>query len=487
MNHSENEAAIVWFRDDLRLSDHAALDAASRTARSLICLYVLDESQTANRSRQLGGASRWWLAGSLRALSAGLKSRGQTLVLRKGDAANILPQIAREASAGCVYWIDSEVPDRARQARDVAQALERAGIAVQSFRSDLLTKPQDIRNKEGRGLRVFTPFWKRVLSLYDSIGDPAKTLPAPSKLPPPVDIASDTLEDWQLEPTHPDWAGGLRDSWTPGETGAQRRLHDFLEHDIKGYATKRDRPDGDHTSRLSPHLRFGEISPRQVYHTAKFAAAHEPAIARDADKFLSELGWREFSRHLLSDLPDLHEKNLQSSFDAFPWRHDMEALHAWRRGQTGYPIVDAGMRQLWHTGIMHNRVRMVVASFLVKHLLIDWREGERWFWDTLVDADPGSNPASWQWVAGSGADAAPYFRVFNPILQGEKFDPDGVYVSRWVPELAKLPPNLIHRPWEAAPMELAAAGITLGKNYPEPIVDHKAARERALAAYKKTR
>ncbi|HEY0235719.1 MAG TPA: deoxyribodipyrimidine photo-lyase [Afipia sp.] len=481
MNSSQNEAAIVWFRDDLRLSDHAALAAAASSGLPLVCLYVLDDVRA--KDRPLGGASRWWLAGSLRALGASLKGHRQNLVLRKGDAATIIPQIARETNAACVYWIDSEVPGPARQARDVAQALEREGIAVQTFRSDLLVKPQDIRSKEGRGLRVFTPFWKRVLGL----GEPAKSLPVPSKLPPPLNIASDQLEDWKLEPSHPDWAGGLRDNWTPGEAGAQQRLHDFLEHDIKGYATKRDRPDGDHTSRLSPHLRFGEISPCQIYHAAKFAAARQPAIARDAEKFLSELGWREFSRHLLFDLPDLHDKNLQESFDTFPWRHDMKAVHAWRRGQTGYPIVDAGMRQLWHTGIMHNRVRMVVASFLVKHLLIDWREGERWFWDTLVDADPGSNPASWQWVAGSGADAAPYFRVFNPILQGEKFDPDGVYVSRWVPELSKLPPALIHHPWDATPMELASAGITLGKTYPEPIVDHKAARERALAAYAKTR
>lgn len=481
MNPSENETAIVWFRDDLRLSDHAALTAAARSGLPLVCLYMLDDLRA--EDRPLGGASRWWLAGSLRALIASLKKHGQTLVLRKGDAAGVIAQIAREANASCVYWIDSEVPDQTKQARDVAQALERAGIAVQTFRSDLLVKPQDIRNKEGRGLRVFTPFWRRALSL----GDPAKTLPAPSRLPPPLNIAGDRLEDWHLEPTHPDWAEGLRDNWAPGEASAQRRLHDFLEHDIKGYATRRDRPDGEHTSRLSPHLRFGEISPRQVYHAAKFAAAHKPAIARDIDKFLAELGWREFSRHLLFDLPDLHDKNLQESFDAFSWRHDMKAVHAWRRGQTGYPIVDAGMRQLWHTGIMHNRVRMVVASFLVKHLLIDWREGERWFWDTLIDADPGSNPASWQWVAGSGADAAPYFRVFNPILQGEKFDPDGVYVSRWVPELSKLPPLLIHHPWDATPMELASAGITLGKTYPEPIVEHKAARERALTAYAKMR
>jgi deoxyribodipyrimidine photo-lyase len=249
----------------------------------------------------------------------------------------------------------------------------------------------------------------------------------------------------------------------------------------------RDRPDRCGTSTLSPHLRFGEISPRQVWHAARFAAADRPALIGDIEKFLSELGWREFCRHLLFDTPDLAERNLQGAFDAFPWKQDAEALAAWQRGRTGYPIVDAGMRQLWHTGVMHNRVRMVAASFLVKHLLIDWREGERWFWDTLVDADAGSNPANWQWVAGSGADAAPYFRVFNPVLQGEKFDPDGAYVRRWLPELARLQQPLIHRPWSAAPFELKSAGVELGRSYPEPIVDHKPARERALSAYARLR
>lgn len=272
-----------------------------------------------------------------------------------------------------------------------------------------------------------------------------------------------------------------------GRSSGTRAAWRFLEHGIKGYAADRDRPDREATSRLSPHLRFGEISPRRIYHAARFAADRKPALSRDIDKFLSELGWREFCRHLLFDHPDLHTRNLQETFDGFPWRRDAKALRAWQRGLTGYPIVDAGMRELWHTGVMHNRVRMVVASFLVKHLLIDWRAGEAWFWDTLVDADAGSNPANWQWVAGSGADAAPYFRVFNPILQGEKFDPDGAYVARWVPQLEHLPPPLIHKPWEATPMELAAANITLGETYPAPIVDHKAARERALAAYKKTR
>ncbi len=477
---------IVWFRTDLRLSDHPALYDAGQNGTPVICLYVFDEESAGVRlphGRPLGAASRWWLAQSLRALDDSLKRLGQTLVLRRGRAAEVIASVARETTAATVKWIASDIAGDASVEREVAKALEAMGVEGRAFPSDLLAKPSSVRNKEGRGLRVFTPFWKRILSL----GDPAKPLPAPKTLKAAPRITSDELASWNLEPTTPDWAGGLRETWTPGEASAQKRLKDFLDHDIKDYTNLRDRPDRDGTSRLSPHLRFGEISPRQVWYAANFAAAQRPAVASDVAKFLSELGWREFSRHLLFDQPHLATQNLQSSFDEFPWKRNAKALRAWQRGRTGYPIVDAGMRELWHTGIMHNRVRMIVASFLVKHLLIDWRDGETWFWDTLVDADPGNNPASWQWVAGSGADAAPYFRIFNPVLQGEKFDPDGAYVSKWVPELAQLPAKLIHHPWDATPIELSAAGVVLGKTYPEPIVDHKAARERALAAYKKTR
>ena len=381
---------IVWFRDDLRLSDHPALHAASSTGAPVICLYVLDETSNA-QLRPLGGAARWWLAQSLRALQASLTAAGSLLVLRRGPAAKVIAALAQETGAAAVFWNEiAQAPQRAI-AEQVEAALHAIDVAAQSFPGDLLAAPLSIRTKEGRGLRVFTPFWRRV----QSSGDPPRPLPAPKKLGPAPALASDRLETWRLEPSHPDWAGGLRQSWQPGERSAQARL------------------------------------------------------------------------------------------DAFPWRRDDRALRAWQRGQTGYPIVDAGMRQLWHSGVMHNRVRMVVASFLVKHLLIDWRCGEKWFWDTLVDADAGSNPANWQWVAGSGADAAPYFRVFNPILQGEKFDPDGDYVRRFVPELANLPAALIHQPWEATPLELASFGVTLGKTYPTPIIDHRMARQRALDAYAK--
>ena len=474
---------IVWFRDDLRLSDHPALHAASRTGAPVICLYILDEMNSFPNARAAGAAARWWLAQSLRALQEELTSIGSSLLLRRGPAAEIIVELARQTDAHAVFWNDIAQAPHQAVADQVARGLKEIGVNSRSFAGDLLVNPISIRNKEGRGLRVFTPFWRRV----QASGDPPKPLPAPKSLHAAPNIASDSLEKWHLEPTRPDWAGGLRETWKPGEISAQARLNAFLESNVAGYSANRDRPDRDGTSRLSPHLRFGEIGPRQVWHAARFAAAERPALSGDIDKLLSELGWREFCRHLLFDVPDLASRNLQPSFDTFPWRHDDAALRVWQRGQTGYPLVDAGMRELWHSGVMHNRVRMVVASFLVKHLLIDWREGEKWFWDTLVDADAGSNPANWQWVTGSGADAAPYFRVCNPVLQSEKFDAEGSYIRRWVPEIARLPAGLIHQPWRAPPLELAAAGIEIGKTYPEPIIDHRAGRERALAAYAKIR
>ena len=483
MADQSDAPCLVWFRGDLRLSDHPALHAASTTGRPVICLYVFDDTDKSNGGRRIGGAARWWLAQSLRALEKRLGSAGVPLLLRKGQAARIITEIAREAGASDVFWNRiAHAPHQAIEA-EIVSVLPDLGINAHPFADDLLAEPATVRTKEGRGLRVFTPFWRRV----QGMGAPPDPLPAPRHWRAGLSLDGETIESLKLEPTQPDWAGGLRESWVPGENAAQKRLQRFLKEGLSGYASDRDRPDRDGTSGLSPHLRFGEISPRQVWHAAQFAAAERPALSGDADKFLSELGWREFCRHLLFDVPDLATRGLQPSFDAFPWRRDEVALAAWQRGQTGYPIVDAGMRELWHTGVMHNRVRMVVASFLVKHLLIDWREGEQWFWDTLVDADAGSNPANWQWVAGCGADAAPHFFIFNPVLQGKKFDPNGSYVSRWVPEVAQLPKGLIHQPWEATPLELAGAGITLGKTYPHPIVDHRKARERALKAYEKTR
>ena len=470
--------AIVWFRDDLRLHDHPALTAAAKTGAPLVCLYVLDEESRG--VRPFGGASRWWLAQSLRALDEALRQHGQRLVLRRGAAAGIVPQVAREIGAERVHWNRRyDQPGRDVDAQ-VIDALKADGIGGSTFAGNLLAEPGTVTGKEG-GPKVFTPFWKRLRML-----EPRRPLSAPRNLPAPPKIGGDRLDEWALEPSQPDWAHGFRDQWTPGETGARHRLRAFLK-DIAGYGSDRDRPDRDATSQLSPHLRFGEISVADIFHAARFAADQHPAASADIEKFLSEIGWREFSYHLLHHHPTLATDNLQQRFDAFPWRRDAKALRAWQRGMTGYPVVDAGMRQLWQTGWMHNRVRMVAASFLVKHLLLDWRLGEMWFWDTLVDADPANNPASWQWVAGCGADAAPYFRIFNPVLQGEKFDPHGDYVRRWVPEIAALPDEWLNKPWDAPADALKEAGITLGRDYPRPIVDHRAARERALAALKETR
>jgi len=468
---------IVWFRDDLRIADNTALTAAAKQDAPLICVFVLDEASSHFRAH--GGASRWWLAQSLRALDRDLHKLKQTLILRRGAASDVIPALARKTCARQVYW--NRRYDQPGIAADdaVIAKLQADHISGGTFAGNLLVEPSRIQNKDGGPLRVFTPFWKRILAM----GELRSPLPAPKFLPPaPEGIVSDAIEDWQLEPSRPDWAGGIRDAWTPGEAAARERLADFLD-DIKGYSGDRDRPDKPATSRLSPHLRFGEISPIEIVHAARFAA-DKGASSQDIEKFLSELGWREFSYHLLHRYPDLATRNLQQRFDAFPWRSDAASLKAWQRGQTGNPILDAGMRELWHTGWMHNRVRMVVASFLIKHLLIDWRLGEQWFWDTLVDADPANNTASWQWVAGSGADAAPYFRIFNPVSQGEKFDPHGAYVRQWVPEIAALPDKFIHKPWLASEAVLADAGVTRGKTYPHPIVDHDTARKRALGAFK---
>jgi len=395
--------AIVWFRDDLRLSDHPALHAAAKAQSPVVGIYVLDER--APGVRPLGGASRWWLAQSLRALQATLAERGASLVLRRGPAMSVIAGLACEIDAWAVYWNEIVQAPHQRVADQLAAALARSmSPRTISRRSPGRAEPDPQQGEPGPA-GVHTVSGRRVQSL----GDRPKPLPAPKKLTGISDIASDALEDWHLEPAKPDWAGGLRETWQPGEVSAQAQLKAFLANGVTGYSGDRDRPDRDGTSRLSPHLRFGEISPRQIWHAAKFAAAEHPRLSSDIDKFLSELGWREFCRHLLYDVPDLTTNNLQASFDAFPWKRDDESLRAWQRGQTGYPIVDAGMRELWHTGVMHNRVRMVVASFLVKHLLIDWREGEQWFWDTLVDADAGSNPANWQWVAGSGARCCAVF------------------------------------------------------------------------------
>ncbi|MFW5660620.1 MAG: cryptochrome/photolyase family protein, partial [Oceanicaulis sp.] len=352
------------------------------------------------------------------------------------------------------------------------------GVAARSFNGSLIVEPWNIATKQGKPYKVYTPFWRALKS------DHAPNEPAgrPNTLNFADTPRSDTLEDWDLTPSKPDWAGGLRDSWTPGEAGAHGRLGAFIKSRMDGYDDARDQPAVDGTSGLSPHLHHGEISPRQVWHAVKAA---DNGGTDDAQSFLSEIAWREFSYNLLYHFPDFPEENFQEKFDKFEWTGEDADYKAWTEGMTGYPIVDAGMRQLWAIGWMHNRVRMITASFLIKDLMIHWRKGEDWFWNTLVDADLANNAAGWQWTAGSGADAAPYFRIFNPVTQGEKFDPDGTYVRKWIPELANLPKRFIHAPWKADRNTLAKAGVVLGKDYPEPIVDHGEARKRALAAFEK--
>lgn len=472
---------LVWFRDDLRVADHPALAAAEKTGRPVIALYVLDDESRG--LRELGGASRWWLAGSLRTHASKLKSLGVSLVLRRGQAEKAVPALVRETKATRVHWT-RRYGHAGKIDRMVADKLRANGIEVHVYGGSLLHEPEDVETKAGGPMRVYTPFMRAARMQ----GDPKTPLATLKKMQGVRGIKSDNLSDWNFEPSKPNWAKEMDGIWTRGEDGARERLYDFLDGGVKGYAAGRDRPDQEHVSRLSPHLRFGEISPRQVWHAAYAALERKQSpVSKDVEKFIAEIYWREFSYHLLHHYPDLGTKNFQQRFDKFPWRADKKALRAWQLGKTGYPLIDAGMRQLWRTGWMHNRVRMVCASFLVKHLLIDWREGERWFWDTLVDADPANNTASWQWVAGSGADAAPYFRIFNPVTQGEKFDPLGKYVREFVPEVANLPDNEIHEPWKAPPAVLAAAGIKLGPHYPEPIVDHAAARAQALEAFGETK
>jgi deoxyribodipyrimidine photo-lyase len=474
-------AALHWFRDDLRLADNPALAAAVAHGPTL-CLYILDEG---GDRRPLGGAASWWLSRSLAALAKAVSAKGGELILMRGRPEDILPRLVSDGQVDLVTWGRRyEAPSMALD-KSLKAELAESGVRVESFNTLLLNEPWQVTSKRGEPMKVFTPYWRAARAL----GDPAPPKPAPvhiRKLGLPASAVSLAVSHAELglEPHGPDWAGGFRDEWTPGEAGAIERFGDFLDDHMRGYAEGRDRPDFLSTSRLSPHLRFGEIGPRQIWQAMRAAldAGQAAGSVTDADKFLSEIGWREFSYHLLFYNPALATQNYNQRFDAFPWRSDPPALRAWQRGLTGYPIVDAGLRELWTTGWMHNRVRMIVASFLIKHLLIDWREGEAWFWDTLVDADPANNSASWQWVAGSGADASPYYRIFNPVTQGRKFDPRGHYVRRWIPEIEALSDDSIHDPASCAAAELSAAGIKLGTTYPQPLIRLDRGRERALAA-----
>jgi len=459
--------AIHWFRQDLRVSDNPALSEAAQSGR-VLPIYIFDDKYAGDHA--MGAASRVWLHHSLISLN---KTLGGHLAIFKGDPVAIIKQLLEEHDVGSVHWNRCYEPWRMKRDAKIKAMLQEMGVDVHSQNGSLLWEPWAIQKKDGTPYRVFTPFYRKGCLMAAA---PRQPLDIPElsfekiKKPQSVDALA-------LLPER-SWSNSMIGHWDIGEEAAQQRLHDFLQSGVEHYKEGRNFPAKQHVSRLSPHLHFGELSPNQAWYAARAAGDSD-----QIDCFCSELGWREFSYSLLYFNHELPKKNLQSKFDAFPWKKSKKHLQAWQQSQTGIPIVDAGMRELWQTGYMHNRVRMIVGSFLVKNLLLDWRAGEAWFWDCLVDADLASNSASWQWVAGCGADAAPYFRIFNPVTQGEKFDPQGEYTRQFVPELKGLPDKWLFKPWEAPEEVLAQAGIVLGETYPEPIVDIKASRQLALEAF----
>ncbi|MGE3844538.1 MAG: deoxyribodipyrimidine photo-lyase [Vicinamibacterales bacterium] len=440
---------LVWFRLDLRLHDNPALLAAVARGGPVVPVFVWSPDEEAPWAP--GSASRWWLHHSLNALAKDMEPLGTSLVLRKGSSEDVLLDLAEETGADAVFWNRRYEPALVARDTTIKARCQSKGLIATSFNSALLFEPWEVKTKAGGPFQVFTPFWKACLARHTQLGHPQSAPPHLTPVRGP--LASMELDELRLLPRH-SWADGFADQWRPGETGARARLSRFVEQALSQYPDGRDRPDRSDTSRLSPHLHFGEISPRAVWQ--EIAKTLHP---RAAECFLRELGWREFAHHLLFHFPHTPAQPLKPVFERFPWADQPAATRAWQRGRTGFPIVDAGMRELWHTGWMHNRVRMVVASFLVKDLLVSWQEGARWFWDTLVDADLANNTLGWQWTAGCGADAAPFFRIFNPASQASRFDPDADYVRRWIPEFGTA-------------------------TYPEPIVDHQEARDRALLAYR---
>jgi deoxyribodipyrimidine photo-lyase len=457
---------LVWFRNDLRVADHPALSAAA-AAGAVVAVHI---EATDPQLRVRGAASRWWLHHSLRAHAARLAGLGIRFEALSGPTAETLFGAAERHGATAIFWNRRYGPaERALDAGVKAEARAR-GLEARSCVGDALAEPFDMQTGSGGPYQVYTPFWKAL-----RVRDMALPLPAPGPqgeaLPAP-EVDADYRE--------PHWAAQLRPHWRIGEIGAAEALERFLAGPVGAYKDGRDIPAEPATSRLSPHLAFGELSPRQIWHRARQVAAAHPEKEAAIDKFLSEVGWREFNINQLYHRENIATVPMQPKYRDFPWRTPGPELGRWQKGLTGFPIVDAGMRELWQTGYMHNRVRMLVGSLLAKNLLIDWRLGEEWFWDTLCDADPANNPGNWQWVAGCGLDASPYFRIFNPVIQGEKFDADGHYVRKFLPELAKLPNDWLHKPFEAPDDVLRKAGVTLGETYPRPLVDLKTSRARAL-------
>jgi len=472
MNDSLNSPAILWFRNDQRLSDNPALVAASKH-NSVIPIFIWAPHE--ETPWEPGAASKWWLHHSLLELDASLKAIGSRLHITTGNSQKTLEDLIQKTGAKALYWNRRYEPSIISRDKEIKKYFSEAGIYVESFNSSLLNEPWEVLKKDGAPYQVYTPYWNAAKKIISAkVSSKIKDFPGfPGKIANSLKVS-----DLDLTPKIP-WDSGFKKQWNPGEEHALKILANFTNKSLSSYNTGRDIPSIPGTSLLSPYLHFGNISPRQVWATV----IKKKLNSKDSEQYLKELVWREFAAQLLYHFPKTDSHPLREQFSKFPWRKSKSKLQAWQKGLTGYPIVDAGMRQLWHTGWMHNRVRMIVASFLVKDLQIKWQEGAKWFWDTLVDADLASNTMGWQWTAGCGADAAPYFRIFNPMLQGSRFDPDGAYVKQWIPELKDLPKKWIHAPWDAPRDELDKAGIKLGKDYPKPIVDHFEAKMLALMAY----
>ena len=468
-------SVLLWFRIDLRLSDNPALQNATNLNRPIIPIYIHDDEDALQR--KLGSASKWWLYHSLKTLSFELKGFGSRLLYFNGKAEKIIQQIIKETKSDTVIWNRRYEPWAIKRDTLIKNQLNNQGIKVASFNSNLLFEPWEIKSKTGNPLKVFTPY-KNALLLKDRnsrIIDKPKKILSPKLWP-----ASQNLNDLKLLDNR-NWSTKFEKIWKPGNKEAKLKLDFFIKNRISNYDTDRNIPGLEGTSKLSPHLRFGEISPKEIINIINFNESKHHL--KSLETFKSEIIWREFSHNLLWYFPEIHKKSIKRKFENFKWNFNNKNFDLWTKGLTGYPIVDAGMRELWSTGWMHNRVRMITASFLTKHLLLPWQLGESWFWNTLIDADPASNPSGWQWVSGCGADAAPYFRIFNPILQGQKFDPKGVYIKKFLPELKMLSPKFIHEPWKADSAILKNSDINLGETYPLPIVDHQFARKRALKKY----
>nr|NGY95859.1 Deoxyribodipyrimidine photo-lyase [Neochlamydia sp. AcF84] len=468
------DSTIIWFRQDLRLEDNPALQAALQKGASILPVYIYSPEEEGDWPP--GAASRWWLHHSLQSLADELLKNDLHLVIRAGNTQKILEELCQSTGSTSIFWNRRYEPAVIKRDALLKSHFHELGIETKSFNSSLLFEPWTNLNKEKKPFQVFTPFWKACQKLPDP---PLPLAWKPSKKLVSVRVDSMHIDELNLLP-HIHWDKGIQATWKPGSLNAKKALMDFIKNSIYEYKDLRDRPDLPGVSRLSPYLHFGEISPRTIWHTIK----EQCDLSKEGvEAYLRQLGWREFAYHLLYYFPHTSKEPLRDEFNQFPWDNSPDHLKAWQKGQTGYPFVDAGIRQMWEIGWMHNRLRLIVGSFLVKDLLIAWQEGFAWFWDTLVDADLANNTLGWQWVAGCGADAAPYFRIFNPITQGEKFDPNGDFVRKWVPELAALPNEWIHKPWEAPEKTLREAGIELGVTYPKPIVDHAKAREKALAAF----